>query len=124
MSGDQPGRGGDQPGRGEQRRRSRADGPAQPWSTKRGFLLGIGMALVSTGVAYALAWPSQFSERFGGVLFVLFWAGPLLAALLMGLFDRTRSLAGGFIGGLMLTWIVSVPTCVAVALNTVPFVFG
>lgn len=82
------------------------------------------MALVSTGVAYALMWPSDFSARFGGVLFVVFWAGPVLGTILLALFDRTRSLAGGFLGGLMLTWVVSVPTCVAVTLNTVPGLFG
>jgi len=89
---------------------------------KRGFIAGIALAIAATVVAYLALWlPTS------GVIIVGVWTlflGPIAAGVVLLCIPKTRRFAAGLLIGAAFTWIISVPTCVLVSVNTVPNLFG
>ena len=89
---------------------------------KRGFIAGIALAIAATVVAYLALWLPTSATIITAV-WTLF-LGPIAAGLVLLCIPKTRSVAAGLLIGAAFTWIVSVPTCVLVSVNTVPDLFG
>jgi hypothetical protein len=86
---------------------------------RRGGYLGFGLGIVMTIVLYLSIRADPYGEA-SGALPLLAWLSPLAVAFVLLLVPRTRDLAVGFGTGVGISWLVGIPTCVIVTLNTVP----
>ena len=79
--------------------------------------LGFGVGILLTLVVYLVVRADPYDSG-SAILFV--WASPVVIGALLAALPWTRNLGLGLLTGAGLSWIIGVPTCVVVTLNTVP----
>ena len=82
-----------------------------------GVYLGFGIGILLTLVVYLVLRADPYDE---GSAMLFIWASPVLIGALLAVLPRTRYLGIGLLAGTGLSWIIGVPTCVVVTLNTLP----
>ena len=78
--------------------------------------LGLGIGILLTLVLY-LVLPADPST---GPAILILWASPVVIGALLAVIPRTGNTGLGLLAGAGLSWIIGVPTCVVVTLETVP----
>ena len=80
--------------------------------------LGFGVGILLTLVVYLLLRADPYGDSGSAILFV--WASPVVIGALLAALPRTRNVGLGLLIGAGLSWMIGVPTCVVVTLETVP----
>lgn len=82
----------------------------------RGRLVGITLGILGTvGSYFALR-----ADPYGSSLYIWLWLSPLGLGVVLACVPRFRQIGLGIAAGVALSWLVGVPACVAVTLETVP----
>ena len=82
------------------------------WAMYLGFGIGILLRLVVYLVLRA--------DPSTGPAILIVWASPVVIGAILAAVPRTSSLGLGLLAGTALSWIIGVPTCVVVTLETIP----
>ena len=94
------------------------DPPVDPERILRwGVYLGFGVGILLTLAVYLVLRGDPYDDTVSTMLFV--WASPVVIGALLAALPRTRNVGLGLLAGTGLSWIIGVPTCVVVTLNTV-----
>jgi hypothetical protein len=82
-----------------------------------GLIAGVSIAILAAVLTYLDAQHDPYGlAPWGAFIFGTLWVGPVLAAAVLAVMPKTRSVAGGLAQGTLCTWIISIPTLVSAVL--------